>query len=288
MNYYRNFNFKEAEKLVRLALREDIGKCDITSELFIPSGSVSRAEILFKEDGIIAGTEIFKMVFRLIDKKIKVKFNRKDGDFISKGSIAGFISGNSRNILKGERTALNILQRMSGIATTTFILSKKLNNPSIKLLDTRKTTPNFRLFEKAAVLTGGGNNHRFGLYDMYLIKDNHIEANKGIEKTLTIVKKNKSKIKKKTEIEVKNIHEFETVLLKGKGLINRVMLDNFKMKDIEKAVKMNKNCFELEISGGVNEKNISKYGKLKGINYISAGFLTHSADSLDISLNFVT
>lgn len=288
MNYYNNFNFKEAESLISLAIKEDLGKGDVTSELLIPENHNSNAELLIKENGIIAGLEIFKLVFKIIDKSVKVKFFKSEGDNVKKGELIGSVKGNTRKLLLGERTGLNILQRMSGIATQTNILTKKLNNPSIKIIDTRKTTPNFRLFEKLAVKIGGGENHRTGLYDMILIKDNHIEANGGIAKTINLLIENKKKLKSKTEIEVKNLMEFKIVLLEGKGVIDRVMLDNFNISKIKEATDLNNGSFEIELSGGINLNNISSYSNLKGVNYISSGALTHSVNSLDISFNFVT
>jgi len=288
MNYYKNFNYTEAERLIRLALKEDSGKGDVTSELLIPENSNSKSEILIKENGVIAGIEIFKLVFRIIDRKVKIKFVKKDGDIVKRGEVIGVVTGNTRNLLLGERTSLNILQRMSGIATQTFLMKTKLNNSSIRIIDTRKTTPNFRIFEKLAVRTGGGENHRIGLYDMILIKDNHIEANGGISNTMKILKKDKNKIKCKVEIEVKDTEELKIVLKEGKGIIDRVMLDNFKLNDLKKAIELNKKIFELEVSGGVNYKNIDKYKNIHGINYISIGSLTHSVNSLDISFNFIT
>lgn len=288
LNFYKNFDFKEAEKLIRLAIKEDLGKGDVTSEMLIPSNLKSKAELLVKEDGIIAGLKIFQLVFKIIDKSIKVKFTKKDGDEVSYAERIGSITGNTKNLLLGERTGLNILQRMSGISTFTNCLKIKLNNNSIKIIDTRKTTPNFRLFEKLAVRIGGGDNHRFGLYDMMLIKDNHIEANNGISNTMDILISKKKKIKTKIEIEVKNLKEFEEVISKGKGVIDRVMLDNFNIVDVEKAIKMNNELFELELSGGIDLNNIHNFSKLIGIDFISIGSLTHSAGSLDISLNFIT
>lgn len=288
MDYYRNFDFGEAKKLIMLALNEDTGAGDITSKLLIPANSKSKAELLVKENGIISGLKIFEFVFDIIDNDIKIKFFTKDGAKVRKGQVIGTLSGNTKNLLKGERVSLNILQRMSGIATLTGILKKKLDNKKIKLIDTRKTTPNFRLFEKLAVRTGGGENHRTGLFDMILIKDNHIEANGGISNTLKKLRKNENNIDAPAEIEVKNIAELKAVIEEGKGIIDRVMLDNFPFPDILKAVKLNKGLFEIEVSGGVNRRNIGKYGKIKGIDFISAGMLTHSAASLDISMNFIT
>lgn len=285
MNYYNNFDFTEACRLIKMALKEDIGTGDITTDNLIPAKNISTANILLKEDGIISGLKIFKAVFDSIDKKTKIKFFVKDGDKLKKGTVIGEIKGSTRTLLKGERTALNILQRMSGISTLTNAFIKKLNSSKIKILDTRKTTPNFRLFEKLAVKIGGGTNHRTGLYDMMLIKDNHIEANGGIENTLerlSLLKKNF-----KTEIEVKNLFELMIVCTLGKGVVDIVMLDNFKIEDINEAVKIVKRQFEIEISGGINLDNISKYSKIIGIDFISTGAITHSVKSLDISLDFI-
>jgi len=288
LNCYKNFDFKKAESLIRLAIKEDLGKGDVTSEMLIPSNFESKAELLVKENGVIAGLKIFQLVFRIIDKRIKVKFTKKEGDEVSVVERIGIVTGNTRNLLLGERTGLNILQRMSGIATFTNYFKKKLNNSSIKIIDTRKTTPNFRLFEKLAVKIGGGDNHRFGLYDMMLIKDNHIEANGGISNTINILMAKKKKLNTKVEIEVKDLEELDEVISKGVGVIERVMLDNFGVADVQKAIKMNKGLFELELSGGIDQNNIHNYRKLRGIDFISVGSLTHSASSLDISLNFIT
>lgn len=281
-------NYNEAVKLIKLALREDIGSGDITSEILISKKSVSDAEVLIKENGIIAGLEIFNLVYNIIDKNISIGFIKKDGEAVKKGEVIGYVKGNTRNILIGERVALNLLQRMSGIATKTYQLTKKLNNKNIQIIDTRKTTPNMRVFEKLAVVYGGGSNHRTGLYDMVLIKDNHIEANKNISNTLDILKKQKNSINKKVEIEVKNLEELKIVLSKGKGLIDRIMLDNFNIIDVKEAADLNRGLYELEISGGVDERNIKKYNKISGIRYISIGAITHSVKSLDIALNFIT
>lgn len=284
---YKNFNFRQAEKLIRLALKEDIGKDDVTSCHFIGKDSVSKAELLVKEAGIIAGLRIFEMVFNIVDPKVKVNFNVKDGAMVKKGQVIGMVSGDSKSILKSERVGLNLLQRMSGVATQTMKAKETLGDNRIKVIDTRKTTPNMRIFEKLAVLIGGGENHRFGLYDMILVKDNHIEANDGLENTLQKIKKIRGRTELKIEVEVKNLKEFALLTENGKGFIDRVMLDNFSINDVKRAVSANKAGFEIEISGGVNLKNISKYRGIKGINYISMGSLTHSVDSMDISLNFL-
>lgn len=286
MNYYKNFDEKEAFRLIKMALKEDIATGDITTDNLIPSKNISTAQILLKEDGVISGLKIFKLVFDSLDKEVKIKFFVNEGDLLKKGTVLGELKGKTRTLLKGERTALNILQRMSGISTLTNLYIKKLNNPKIKILDTRKTTPNFRLFEKLAVKIGGGTNHRTGLYDMMLIKDNHIEANEGIEKTmerLASIKKKNFKI----EIEVKNLFELMVVCTLGQGIVDIILLDNFKISEVKEAVKIAKGKFKFEVSGGINLDTVSNYSKIKGIDFISAGALTHSAKSLDISLDFI-
>lgn len=287
MNYYKNFDFVTADKLIKLALREDIGKGDITSEILIPDNAKSKADILLKEDAIVAGLKIFRRVFNLVDDRINIRFYVKDGEESLKNTVVGTVYGNTKNILKCERLSLNILQRMCGIATYVRTFVNKLNNPNIKILDTRKTTPNFRLFEKLAVLIGGGFNHRYGLYDMILIKDNHIVQAGGIMNVINKLKKKKIK-NYKVEIEVKNIEEFSTVYTYGKNLFDIIMLDNFSIDDIEKVIDINKDFFALELSGGINLNNISLYSQLSGIKYISIGSLTHSYKSIDISLEFKT
>ncbi len=287
MKYYNQKELKLCEALIKQALKEDIGSGDKSSELLIDKNNLSNAVILIKENGVIAGIEIFKKVFQILDKKIKIKFSIEEGSLVKKNEIVGKISGNTRNILKGERVALNILQRMSGIASQVHLLNEKLKNKNIKLLDTRKTTPNFRIFEKLAVKIGGGENHRTGLYDMILIKDNHIEAAGGIEKTMQILEKNRGKRELKVEIEVKSLFEMMVVCSLGNGIVDRVMLDNFHINDVKKAVTINNNMFEIEISGGINASNINKYSKIRGIDFISIGALTHSVRSMDISLDFL-
>jgi nicotinate-nucleotide pyrophosphorylase (carboxylating) len=285
-NFYRNFDFEYAKKLIGLALKEDKGTGDITSELLIDKNENYKAELILKEDAVIAGLKIFEMVFEIVDKTVKVKKNIEEGKFYKKGTVVAMIKGNARSMLLAERLSLNLLQRMSGIATKTYMMRKLLNNDRIKLIDTRKTTPNLRLFEKLAVKIGGGANHRFGLYDMILIKDNHIESNGGVLNTLMKLRKINTKLKK--EIEVKNISEFKIVQQYGEGIIDIVMLDNFSINDIRKAVSMNRQKFEIEISGGVNETNIRHYGKINGIDFHSSGALTHSVKSVDLSLNFIS
>jgi nicotinate-nucleotide pyrophosphorylase (carboxylating) len=288
-SYYGKFDFIYAEKFIRSALKEDIGKGDVTTDLLIPNSYLSKANLLLKENGIVAGLEIFKMVYKIVDKNVKVNTSIQEGIPLEKGSIIAEIGGKSGSILKAERVSLNIIQRMSGIATAVHTYKRKLNNPSIKLVDTRKTTPNFRAFEKLAVKIGGGENHRIGLFDMILIKDNHIEANGGIENTLKKLRKNfKKNPELKIEIEVKDINEFLKVKELGNRLVDIVMLDNFCCSDIKKVIKLNNKLFKIEVSGGVNLKNIAEYGKIMGIDIVSVGALTHSVRSLDLALNFIT
>lgn len=288
MDYYKNFDFSRARRIIKSALREDIGTGDVTSDNFIAKDRMSKADILVKEDCVLAGSRIFEMVFGIVDSGVKVKFTVKDGEYVKKGKVVGTVEGRSRSILKGERVALNIFQRMCGVATQTATAVKALGDKNIKIIDTRKTTPNMRIFEKLAVVMGGGANHRTGLYDMILIKDNHIEANDGLKKTIEKIKKIRKKTELKIEVEVKNNREFKLLAEQGKGYIDRVMLDNFTIPNVKKAVEVNKGGFEIEISGGVNPGNISKYRGIKGIDYISMGSLTHSVKSTDISLDFVT
>ncbi len=286
MKYLSEKEIKRIDKIITDGIKEDAGRGDITSETLISREKKFSAELLLKEDSVIAGLYIFERVLKTVDSSIKIKFFANDGKFYKKGKILAKIHGNARNILKAERLALNILQRMSGIATKVQKLKKLLNNPAVKLLDTRKTTPNFRILEKLAVKIGGGQNHRFGLFDMVLIKDNHVDACGGITNTLDELRRN---LKKNitVEIEVRNFKEFIEVTENSKGLVNIVMLDNFSFNNLKKVLNCNNNKhFRIEISGGINERNIKKYSKIKGIDYISLGSLTHSYKSADISLNF--
>lgn len=287
-NFYKGFDFKSADNLIRLAVNEDAGAGDVTSSNLIPKGSRSIAEVLVKEKCTVAGLEIFKRVYKLIDRGVNVKFFIAEGMKINGRQVIGEVMGNTRSMLLGERTALNLLQRMSGIATLTDEFVQKLGNSNIKVIDTRKTTPNMRVFEKLAVRIGGGANHRMGLYDMMLIKDNHIEAAGSVSETLTHLKRIRKKLKVPVEIEVKNLSELSEVAELGGGLVDRVMLDNFPVSDIPEAVRICGGRFEIEVSGGVNLKNISRYRKVRGIDFISVGALTHSAKAVDISLDFIT
>lgn len=277
-------NKKKLIKLINQSIQEDIGRGDITSSLLITNKQKGISKILVKEDCVIAGIGVCKLVCECIDNKLKADFTQKDGDFIKRNTIIGTISGPVSSILSAERVILNFMQRMSGIATKTNEYVKLINKTKTKILDTRKTTPNFRIFEKMAVEIGGGINHRFGLYDEILVKDNHIEANGDLKKTL---EKLKLKIKKlntkyKTIVEVKDLNEFK--IASEYSFIDRILLDNMSVSQIKEIIKINKGKICLEASGGINGKRILKYA-LTGIDFVSIGELTHHFKSIDIALN---
>lgn len=268
------------EDIIRKSLLEDLGSGDITTRYLDLEPSTSIAYMIAKADGIIAGAEIAKMVFKEVDADLKVTLYRKDGDPVQTGEEIMRIEGRPASILQAERTALNFLQRLSGIASKTNRMVKALGNSKTKLLDTRKTTPLLRDLEKYAVRVGGGFNHRHGLYDMIMLKENHIRAAGGI--TNAVNKINQHNCTYRVEVEVTNLEEVaEAVACK----VDRVMLDNMSLKDIRIAVKTYKKQIEFEVSGGVNEENILSYART-GVQYISSGALTHSYKSLDISLLF--
>jgi len=268
------------------ALAEDVGDGDHTSLACIPSHSTVKAQLLAKENGIIAGVEIAKKIFRIIDKKISVKIFFYDGNKIKKGDVIIEVKGNTQSILKVERLVLNCIQRMSGIATYTNSLVNKLEGLNTRILDTRKTTPNFRFIEKLAVKIGGGENHRFGLYDMILIKDNHIDCAGGIRKAIDSAKKYLKQKNKKTKIEIEARNIFEVKEILAVGGVHRIMLDNFSINDLKNAVKLINKKYETEASGGITEKNIRTIAET-GVDYISVGALTHHIKSIDLSLKAV-
>ena len=292
--YYKKYE-KDINRLITDALNEDRIANDVTTSLILDGksgGKKIKAVLLCKEDCILAGLEIFKKVYKQIDPKVKFRAFYKDGDRVRNNSKVMTVESSLINLLHGERTALNFLQRMSGIATLTNEFVKQLKYKGSQILHTRKTTPNFRIFEIAAVITGGGNFHRIDLSSAVMIKDNHIEANGNINYVMNNLNKMRNKIKdnpslsQRFEIEVKNISEVETVAQYGKGIIKIVMLDNFKAKQIDEAVKILKPLgFKIEISGGINKKNFSTIQK-KGVDYYSIGMLTHSYKSTDFSLDF--
>ncbi len=276
----------QLKEFINKALKEDIGDGDHTSLACIASSAKSSAQLLVKENGIIAGVKVALEVFRQVDKTLKIKILLTDGTLVKKGDIVLTVSGKAQSILTAERLVLNIMQRMSGIATTTNKMNSLIKNTSCKLLDTRKTTPNMRMLEKEAVRIGKGHNHRNGLYDMILIKDNHVDYAGGIKQAITAANNYliQHKKKLKIEIEVRNLLELKEVLKIGK--VNRIMLDNFNTNDLKKAIQLIPKKYETEASGGITEKNIRSYA-LTGVQYISCGALTHSIKSLDLSLKAI-
>ena len=276
----------QLKEFINKALKEDIGDGDHTSLACIASSAKSSAQLLVKENGIIAGVKVAVEVFHQVDKTLKIKTLLHDGTSVNKGDIVLTVSGKAQSILTAERLVLNIMQRMSGIATTTNKMNSLIKNTSCKLLDTRKTTPNMRMLEKEAVRIGKGHNHRNGLYDMILIKDNHVDYAGGIKQAITAANNYliQHKKKLKIEIEVRNLLELKEVLKIGK--VNRIMLDNFNTNDLKKAIQLIPKKYETEASGGITEKNIRSYA-LTGVQYISCGALTHSIKSLDLSLKAI-
>lgn len=274
------------ERLILLAIEEDYGSGDYTSQSCIPSDSTGKARLNIKENGILAGIRVSKKIFSLIDPNLDIEFHLSDGDRVNVGDIAFVVSGNSRKILQAERLVLNFMQRMSGIASETSKYVTQLEGTKTKILDTRKTSPGLRYFEKEAVRIGGGLNHRMGLYDMIMIKDNHIDLSGGIEpaidRVLNYLKQNKINIP--VEIEARNIADVEKII--HHGGVDRIMLDNFNLEQTLQAVNKIKSLFETESSGGITIRNIRDYA-LCGVDFISVGALTHQIHSLDMSLKVV-
>ena len=268
---------------IRASFLEDVGEGDHTSLATIPTGTISKAKLLIKEQGILAGMDIAKQILALPEINLKGDFLLNDGDKVNSSDIAFYVEGNAHSILKAERLLLNIMQRMSGIATVTNKYVQEIAGTNTKLLDTRKTTPLLRMLEKQAVKIGGGYNHRFGLYDMILIKDNHVDYAGGIvpaiENTIQYLQKNNFNLK--IEIETRNLSELQEVL--DRGGVDRIMLDNYKTNDLKIAVQKVNHRFETEASGGITLTNIREYA-LTGVDFISVGALTHSVKSLDMSL----
>jgi nicotinate-nucleotide pyrophosphorylase (carboxylating) len=277
---------KEYSHLITQALVEDIGEGDHTSLSCIPSDAIGKAHLLVKQGGILAGVEVALEVFRLVDSDLKIKLLLNDGDEVKYGDVAFTVEGKAQSILMAERLALNYMQRMSGIATHTAYLKSIIGESTTKLLDTRKTTPNNRFFEKMAVKIGGGDNHRFGLYDMVMIKDNHIDYAGGIEQAISKTKEylKAKKLDIPIEVEARNLAEVETILAAEK--VDRIMLDNFNYTDMKTAVNLIGDYAETEASGGITEDTIGEYAKC-GVNYISVGALTHQIKSLDLSLKAI-
>ncbi len=268
------------------ALNEDIQKGDYTTLACVDKTSYGKAQLIAKQNGIIAGINVIKKFYLFYSKNFSIKTFYNDGDVIAKGDIIFEISGKSQDILSTERIALNILQRMSGIATTTKMYVIETVGTKAKVLDTRKTTPGFRFLEKEAVRIGGGVNHRFGLFDMIMIKDNHIDFAGGIEKAIKKTKKylSDNNLNLKIEIEARNFDEIKEIIKIGG--INRIMIDNFSPDDCKKAVEIINGKYETEASGGITIETIKDYAKT-GVDFISVGALTHNYKSLDLSLKAV-
>lgn len=280
--YPIDFN-KELDSFIERTLKEDIGEGDHTSLATIPAKVKATGKLLVKDNGIIAGIEVAKRIFNKVDKKIKIAVKIEDGAKVKKGDIAFTVSGNARSLLTAERLILNCMQRMSGVATQAHNLQAMCKGTKAKVLDTRKTTPGMRLLEKWAVHIGGAYNHRYGLYDMILIKDNHIHVSGGITNAINNAHAYLKRTKKKLAIEIEagSMDEVKEVLKRGG--VQRILLDNFSPKEIAKAVKLINGKYETEASGGITTENLRQYA-LSGVDYISVGALTHSVKSLDLSL----
>jgi nicotinate-nucleotide pyrophosphorylase (carboxylating) len=277
---------KPIAEFIKQALKEDLGEGDHTSLACIPEQANGKAHLLVKEEGVIAGIDLAEQIYLLFDNSISFERLLKDGDYIKKGDTAFIVEGNAQSILMTERLILNCMQRMSGIASNTNRLVKLIEGTKAKLLDTRKTTPGFRMMEKWAVKIGGGHNHRFGLYDMIMIKDNHIDYAGGIRKAILSVNEylEKKNLDLKIEIEARNFEELNEIL--AVGMVNRIMLDNFTPSDLKKAIETINGRYETEASGGINEDSIRSYAET-GVDYISVGALTHNIKSLDLSLKAI-
>ena len=270
------------DRLIDLAFAEDIGDGDHTTLCCIPADAMGKSRLLIKEDGILAGIEVAKKVFARFDKDLQVEVYINDGAFVHAGDVAMLVSGRIQSLLQTERLMLNIMQRMSGIATMTNKYVKLLEGTNAKVLDTRKTTPGMRMLEKQAVKIGGGVNHRIGLFDMILLKDNHVDFAGGIANAIDRCHKyqKENNLDLKIEIEVRNFDELQQVL--EKGGVNRIMLDNFSVEDTRKAVEIINHRFEVESSGGITIDTIRRYAEC-GVDFISVGALTHSVKCLDMS-----
>ncbi len=276
----------DIKQVITLALQEDVGDGDHTTLAVVPENAMGEVLMIAKQNGIIAGAKVAALVFKEVDSNLAITLKTSDGRSIKNGDVLMAISGKSQSLLTAERTALNFIQRMSGIATFTHKLVTKLDGLNTKILDTRKTTPCNRIIEKMAVKAGGGYNHRFGLYDMIMIKDNHVDFAGGIKPAIKATQTYLERIRKnlKIEIEVRNFNELYQVLQLGS--VHRIMLDNFSPDDLFTAIKIIDKQFETEASGGINFENIREYAET-GVDFVSVGALTHQIKSLDISLKAV-
>ena len=277
---------KELELIISNAIREDVGDGDHSSLACIPKEAKGKAKLLVKEAGIIAGVEMAKRIFGYVDSALKVETLINDGETVKYGDVVFYVEGSSQSILKSERLVLNVMQRMSAIATKTKEFAKLLEGTKTKILDTRKTTPGIRAIEKWAVKIGGGENHRFALYDMIMLKDNHTDfaggVSKAIEKTKSYLKENSLDLK--IIVEARSIEEIKEIL-KHEG-IHRILIDNFDFEETKKAVQLIGNKCQTESSGGINLESVRKYAEC-GVDYVSSGSLTHSVYNMDLSLKAV-
>lgn len=275
--------FDNIDDLITLALREDIGDGDHSTLACIPPDATGSAKMVAKQPGVICGLDVAARVFQLVDASLSISLLRHDGDTIARGDVLMLVQGHCASILTAERTALNYIQRLSGIATQTHAMVASIADLHTRLLDTRKTTPNMRLLEKYAVKCGGGTNHRIGLFDMVMLKDNHIDFAGGIEQAIDSTRNYLAANNKdlKIEIEVRNLDELHRVL--AHGGVHRIMLDNFDIPTLREALRLIDHRFETEASGGINDTTLRAYAET-GVDFISVGALTHHIKSLDISL----
>ena len=267
------------DHLIKEALQEDISSEDVTTNAVMKEAVTGEVQLICKQDGVVAGLDVFRRVFEILDENVKIDFYCKDGDEVKKGELMGVVTGDIRALLSGERVALNYLQRMSGIATYTHSVAKLLEGTKTKLLDTRKTTPNMRIFEKYAVRVGGGYNHRYNLSDGVLLKDNHIGAAGGVKEAIAAAKEYAPFVRK-IEVEVENLDMVKEAVEAGADII---MLDNMSPEEMSEAIQIIDGRAETECSGNVTKENIGRLTAL-GVDYISSGALTHSAPILDISM----
>jgi nicotinate-nucleotide pyrophosphorylase (carboxylating) len=273
----------ELKRFIANALEEDVRDGDHSSLACIPADARGKARLLVKEDGVIAGLELAEIIFRQVDPSIQIEMLKEDGDLVQYGDEAFYVEGPSRSLLVAERLVLNCMQRMSAIATKTRYYADLIKEYHTCVLDTRKTTPGLRMLEKWAVRIGGGTNHRFGLYDMIMLKDNHIDFAGGIAQAIAKTKAylEETELKLKIEVEARDLAEVEEIL--AIGGIDRIMLDNFNFEDTRTAVKRINGRVETESSGGITEKTIADYAAC-GVDYISVGAITHSVYNMDLSL----
>lgn len=290
-HYLRTMMNEEMRTFITLALKEDLGAGDVTSESSVPKDLVQKGYILAKEDGVVAGVEVAKEVFKQFDDNVIFSVLKKDGDRVVYGDVVVELEGLARSILSSERLALNFMQRMSGIATRTAQIVKSLEGTPTKVLDTRKTTPGLRFFEKWAVKIGGGVNHRMGLFDMILLKDNHVDYAGNMAEAIKTVAEYLEKRDSESEklplvIETRSFQEIEDAIAgseKAGISIERILLDNFSPEKVSEAVEKYAHLVTLEASGGITPNNVQEYGEA-GVDFVSMGYLTHSVKSLDLSL----